>query len=215
MSEIDACHGKVAFNRETAKVAARRQRKKGHRVAEYRCPYCRKWHVGSPEFITGHADRWKARPDRERDRPTPERKSKGTWVWTGTRQAGVIHPMDVAAHPIDALEHSGQLSNEQASAGRDFEALWNAAKQTPGIRDSTTLWEPKGHESDDGNIEAVTRYRELARRIGMLRDRQLIWVCVYHNAPRNQNEIAQLREALNEAARFFAPKGVARRFSMG
>ena len=106
------------------------------------------------------------------------------------------------ANPIDALEHSGQLSSDQASAARDFELLYHRAKATPGIRDSTTLWEPKAYDGGDGDPEAERDKRELYLFLGPVRYNFLCRVCVDHQALKPGME-GVLREMLNEAARFF------------
>lgn len=144
-------------------------------------------------------------PTRGKDRPTPERATRGIWGLFETEDAGIRHARDVASHPIDALEWRGVLSSDQASAGRDYEALYRAANEAPGIRDSCTLWEPKGYESDDGPIHAVRDRRELYLFLGVVRDRQLRRVCVEHVEPK-PDEVGLLREALNECVRFFKPK---------
>ena len=133
--------------------------------------------------------------------PTPERLAVGVWQKTGGRAATERFLKDVSAHPIDALEHKGQLSAAQADAGRDYEELARAAMETPPTRDSTTIWEPQGHSSDDGNVKAVRRRRELYLSLGVVRDRQLWRVCVGHGTPKD-SEIGLLREALNEVRRF-------------
>ena len=148
-----------------------------------------------------HADAWEPRPGRK-DRPTPERRLKGKWGLLETEDAGVRHAKDFHAHPIDSLEHRGVISNAQASAGRDFEKLYRAANGTGGIRDSTTLWEPKGHENDDGNVKAAEQRNELYLFLGVYRDKLLRRVCVHHSEPK-PSEVGALREALNEAERFF------------
>lgn len=199
--QLAACEGKARMSREKSKVTAKRQRKKGQRVEAYKCQHCGFWHVGT-NLKAEHAQTWTPRPEKEKDRPTPERKAMGEWTWVTTQKAGGKAAKDMASHPIDRLEWAGVISNEQASAGRDFENLTRSATQSPGVRDSCTLWEPKGFESDDGNVSAVNRHRELCRMLGMLRDRRLRWVCVEQNHPKPQ-EIGQLREDLNECARFF------------
>ena len=195
------CEGKHKHNRKTAMTVAKRARGKGQAVEAYRCTFCGSWHVGHAKKRE-HRETWTPRPESERDRPTPERRSKGEWTWVTTDRAGQKAAKDVKANPIDALEHSGALSSDQASAARDFELLYHRAKATPGIRDSTTLWEPKGFESDDGDIVAERDRRELYLFLGIVRDRQLRHVCVEHNEPR-PDQVGLLREALNECARFF------------
>jgi len=148
-----------------------------------------------------HADAWEPRPGRK-DRPTPERRMKGKWGLLDTEDAGVRHAKDFEAHPIDSLEHRGVISNQQASAGRDFEALYRAAIQTPQTRDSCLTWQPKGYESDDGNFAAVEARRELYLFLGVARDRFLRRVCVDHQEPKPR-DIGILRECLNECVRFF------------
>lgn len=156
-----------------------------------------------------------ATPKPKRDRPqrrvvleteddflTPERKAKGEWSWIAVEKNGPKAPRDLHAHPVDRLQHSGQISPDQASAAYDYEQLYRAALQVPQARDSCTLWEPKGHDNDDGNVEAVRRYRDFCRSVGMIRERQMQWVCVEMNHPERE-EIGAFREALNEAERFF------------
>jgi len=141
-------------------------------------------------------------PPRHNERPTPERAAHGRFVEMLTEDAGVKHARDVEAHPIDALEWRGVLSSDQASAGRDFEELYLRANEMPPARDSTTIWEPKGHDGGDGPVQAVRDRRELYLFLGVVRDRQLRRVCVDHVSPK-PSEVGILREALNECARFF------------
>lgn len=141
-------------------------------------------------------------------RPTRERLQRGVWALReaededGNLTAGLKHARDLEAHPIDRLENRSTITKEQAQAGRDFEALYRAANEAPGIRDSTTLWQPKGHENDDGNVAAVRDRKELYLFLGTMRDQLLRRVCVQHEYPRPR-EIAALREALSECERFF------------
>jgi len=149
------------------------------------------------------AQAWKPRPDRGKDRPTPERLALGKWALMSGDEAGIRHAKDFEAHPIDELEHKNAITNSQASAGRDFESLVRSATETTATRDSCMTWQPKGYESDDGNVNAVRDRQELYLFLGIIRDRQLRRVCVEHVAPKSA-EIGILREALNEAERFFS-----------
>jgi len=201
---LSGCEGKAKMTRQHAKVAAKRGRRKHQALEAYRCRSCGNWHVGHSKGKRENPESWTPRPDRERDRPTPERKARGQWVWVDTSKAGQRAARDMWAHPVDRLEYSQQIDNDQASAARDYEQLYRAAIQVGGIRDSTTLWEPKGHENDDGNVEGVKRYRQFCRAVGTVRERQLQWVCIEGKMPRSKpDEIGQFREVLNEAARFF------------
>jgi hypothetical protein len=178
------------MTRQQAKALAKRQRRKGVKLEEYKCD-CGAWHIGSPTF---------ALKSPGKVNPTDERLAKGTFKKIGGKAASERYLIDVSAHPIDALQHTGQINADQAGAGRMFEELDRAATEVPGTRDSTTIWEPKGHSSDDGNIKAVRRRRELYLFLGVVRDRLLRRACVEHD-PRG--DVGALREALNEAARFF------------
>lgn len=194
-----ACEGKDPLPRDVAQKLAKRQRKKkGAKVDAYKCQFCAKWHIGLP--LRAKADRTPR--GQEMDIPTPERKKKGEWVAVALEKNGPKAVRDMHAHPVDRLQHSGQITPEQAAAAYDYEKLYRASLQTPQARDSMTLWEPKGHESDDGNPEAVKRYRDMCRKIGMIRERQLQWVCVELREPIGR-EVGQFREALNEASRYF------------
>ena len=153
-----------------------------------------------------HEQTWT--PREGKDRPTPERRKRGQWAFVTTEDAGGKAARDMHAHPIDRLEHAGVISNDQASAARDFEDLYRACMEVGGTRDSTTIWEPQGHDSTDGPVEAKERYRELCRQIGIVRENALRQVCVFGYEPRRAAEIGALREALNEAGRFFAPQGL-------
>jgi len=137
---------------------------------------------------------------RYNERPTPERANRGQWAVVETAEGK--HLRDMQSHPIDALEREGRLSSDQASAARDFEQLVRDATEIPGARDSCTIWEPRGHSSDDGPVRAVRERRELYLFLGVVRDRQLRRVCVDHVWPK-PHEVGILREALNECCRFF------------
>ncbi|MDP5216708.1 hypothetical protein Q5Y75_05715 [Ruegeria sp. 2205SS24-7] len=198
--QLASCEGKHKFtSKARAKEVAKAQRRAGHgRIHEYRCQYCGAWHVGAakPKQIST----WEPREDQ--DRPTLERRKRGDWVFIDTEIAGRRVAKDMASTPIDRLENSGALSNEQASAAREFESLYLRAQETPQARDSTTIWEPQGHDSGDGPVEAARDRKELYLFLGMQRDKLLRWICVDHNEPK-LSEVGLLREALNEAVRFF------------
>ncbi len=154
-------------------------------------------------------------PQDSKSRPTPERLAKGgmkakggrldslgSWTLEATEDAGVTAAKDASAHPIDDLEFRGVISNDQASAGRDFERLYRHVNGNGGIRDSSTLFEPKGFDNDDGDANAERDRQELYLFLGVVRDRLLRRVCVHHEQP-DASEVGLIREALNEAARFF------------
>lgn len=194
------CEGKHKYPSAAAanKVARAQSKKKRSRIEAYKCPTCGAFHVGQRPRKAGRRPVERSTvPRRYQEQPTPERLEKGVWL-VDQKEAR----RDVATAPIDRLEHSGTIDNDQASAGRQFEQLWRAQNEIHGIRDSCTIWEPKGFASDDGPIEAAERWRKLCRHLGMLREAQLRWVCVDHNDPRPR-DIGALREALNEAIRFF------------
>ena len=44
---VSACDGKKSFDTATlAKAVAKRMRQNGKPVQHYRCPVCRRWHIG-------------------------------------------------------------------------------------------------------------------------------------------------------------------------
>ncbi len=145
-------------------------------------------------------DPW--RPRQHQDRPTAERRAHGEWFLDTTDIAGVRVARDAASTPLDRLHHVGVISNDQWSAGRDYENLYVSAQETAPSRDSCMTWEPKGHDNGDGPVAAARDRKELYLMLGTNRDVLLRHVCVYHNEPRDA-DIGPLREALNECARFF------------
>jgi hypothetical protein len=200
--EPASCVGKQAFpSKKVALALAKRTRRKYEvRLTPYKCEDCGRWHNGkSTEQINDLS--WV--PQKHKDRPTPERKARGTWELHKTEIAGIKVARVIDSTPIDRLEHVGVLSNDQASSGRLFEELYRSATETPGIRDSLTLWEPKGYESDDGNVRAVQERRELYALLGGQKDSILRHVCVEHNEPKGAAQIGMLRESLNACVQFF------------
>ena len=194
--QVAECEGKQRYSREQAKTIAKKLRRKKAKVEAYKCATCGSWHIGA---ITKKPDLGGPR----RIAPTPERVKKGDFKKVGGKAAVERYVFDPIAHPIDALQHSGQISQDQADAGRQFEKLARDATQTPGARDSTTIWEPKGFESDDGNVKAVREWNELYLFLGVVRSRILRRVCVEQESPK-LHEIGLLRECLNEVERFFS-----------
>lgn len=196
---LAACEGKQRQTRQAAKALAKKQRrKKGAAVEAYRCPHCGFWHIGAIEKKPARSEP----PDGRTVKPTPERRKKGEWVWVAMGKNEPKAARDMKSHPIDAMSYTRTISHQQASAAYDYEAAYRAALQTPQARDSTTLWEPKGHESDDGNVDAVEKYRKLCRHLGMVRERQMQVVCIEGYMPK-RHEIGEFRETCNEVARFF------------
>lgn len=199
-----ACEGKVRRTRDGAKHAARRLRKGGAAVAPYKCTHCGHWHVGGKGLKPVKKDMTPWRPREGKDRPTPERLRRGTWAFVETDDAGTRATRDYSSAPIDKMEQAGVLTKDQACAGRDYEELVRAASEGGGVRDSCTIWEPKGYESDDGPVEAKERLKAFERDLGKQRVARLRWVCVEHKPPRLHGEdVGMLREALNDAVRFF------------
>ena len=147
-------------------------------------------------------DAWRARPDKGRDRPTRERLQHGEWGLVDSDEAGARTAVDFASHPIDRLQVKDIIDNDQASAARQWESLYRAANECGGIRDSTTLWEPKGFESDDGPVDAVQERREVYLALGTLKDQLLRQIILTPRNPRTR-EIEMLREALDILVSFW------------
>lgn len=157
-------------------------------------------------------------PGQDHERPTPERLAKSGMKatdkvikamggWGLVEHQGGYAAKDYTAHPIDKMQAAGVITPEQGQAGRDFEQLVRACIEIPGIRDSCTLCEPKGHDSDDGPVHIKPRLRELERRLAVDQLRELRRVCVEHGVPgMNTKQLGLLREGLNEVARFFSPQ---------
>lgn len=148
------------------------------------------------------ATQWEDRPEAGKARPTPERLSRGDWRLVDSEIAGHKTAIDASAHPIEALEYAEVLTSDQASAARDWESLYRAASETGGIRDSTTLWEPKGYESDDGPVNAVQERRELYLALGTYSDQLLREIILTPRRPK-RNEIERLRIALDACCIFW------------
>ena len=199
---VSSCEGKDRFtSAPRAEQRARRMRRIGKRVSVYKCEHCRSWHIG-PEIIKGPPI--PIRKPRQDNTPTPQRRAKGgAWVWIATDKKKAARALDT--HPVDRMEHAQVISKAQGQAARDFEALYRAQCEIPQVRDSSTIWEPRGYESDDGPTDSRARYKALVRRIGAQAERQLTDVCVYMKDPR-PSAVGLLREALNECARFFQAK---------
>lgn len=194
------CAGKSSFpSRAIAKEIARKARRKGVKVNEYRCDHCGRWHIGDPTYAKH--DLWE--PRKEQDRPTPQRRQFGEWEIQRTERNGPKVARDMASTPIDEMAYTGVISQEQAQAGRDFEELYRAARETVTTRDSCTIWEPRGEDSSDGPVEAAERRRELRKELGGYYEAILRYTCVEHIPPRGPVQIGILREALNVAERFF------------
>jgi hypothetical protein len=202
------CENKDTFpSRQRADDVARAMRKRGRgNITAYKCDFCRSWHVGGGRKVS---KRIKAKSlvvrefTRGQDIPTQERVLKSeALVFMKTEVAGRRAAKFMDSAPIDRLENGGVLNNDQASAGRQFERLYLAQNETGGIRDSCTIWEPKGHDETDGPVKERKQYLKLCRHLGMIREQRLRWVCVQHNHPKGR-EIGALREALNECVRFF------------
>ena len=200
--QVSGCAGKVSYRSKAkaANAAGKMRRKKKIKVAEYKCQFCGLWHVGSnTETLEGK--RWE--PRKEADRPTRERRKRGEWIVGQLEKNGPKVAQDAASTPIDRMAHAGVISNDQASAARDFEDLYRRASETGSVRDSCTIWEPQGHDETDGPVEAVRDRRELYLFLGTQRDMLLRHVCVEHREPKRADQIGILREALNECCRFF------------
>ena len=148
------------------------------------------------------AAQWQDQPGKGKARPTPERLSWGDWRLVDSEIAGQKLAVDAAAHPIEALEYAEVLTSDQASAARDWESLYRLANEVGGIRDSTTLWEPKGYESDDGPVNAVRERRELYLALGTYSDQLLRDIILTPRQPKRR-EIEPLRIALDACCIFW------------
>jgi len=201
-NEITRCAGKGSFmsKAKAEKVAKQMRKKTKEKLTEYKCPFCSRWHIGNSTFYR-EAEEWAS--SRNAQRPTAERKRRGKWELGRIEKNGAKVARDSFSCPIDRLEYIKDITNDQASAARQFEELYRSQCEVAGSRDSCTIWEPKGFQSDDGPVEARKRYREVCREIGMLQERILQWVCVEHQEPRGDKQLGQLREALNECVRVF------------
>jgi len=133
----------------------------------------------------------------DQERPTFERQQKSEdHRWELTDDAGVKAMRFVDTHPIDRLEHEEKITKDQAHSARLYEEIHDACEFTAKTRDSTRTWEPKGHQSDDGNEWAADAYRDICSAVGMIGERLLYRVIKAGQYPR-ETEIEPLRVALD------------------
>ena len=101
--------------------------------------------------------------------PTDQRRQRGAWTRHKSKDRTEIHERDMRSNPIDALEHDGVITPEQAQAGRDYEALM-ARTRLVGEGRSCLNFEPVGYgDSDHDDADAWRSIRDLERKLGLFK----------------------------------------------
>lgn len=130
--------------------------------------------------------------------PTPERWARGVWH-QGTNREGAH--VDVASDMIGRLGYEGKLNGTQVEAARTFQELragYVAELGVPGYGSCLDV-EPSGHDSGDGNVQAVRTYEAMSDRIGRIKTAILCDEC--DKGPDQQpDNLEVLRNALNVVA---------------
>ena len=133
-------------------------------------------------------------------RPTPERKSRGSWA---VPQGGLKsqQPMvDVASDMIGQLLVAKQITSEQEQAARQWQELRaRYVAEMPEIQGykSCLAGSVPGYDDGDGNPAVIAEYRGIERALGWRLRREVLWVADLDNAP---TRIETLRAALDVIA---------------
>lgn len=106
--------------------------------------------------------------------------------------------VDLASDYIGQLFHSKQINSSQEQAARTFQELRAAYVQELGTTGfgSCLADNQQGHDSSDGNPEAIRAYEALTARIGRIKTASLVLM-----TEGTEVDITALRRALDEVAR--------------
>lgn len=153
------------------------------------------------QSIAAAAEIWT--PREGKDRPTPERLSKGAFVLRDTEDAGVTHAVDEGATELDRLAIRGLITEDQRDGGHDFAALMERTRLVSRGR-SCLDFTPVGYDGGEGNEWQEKRdsqdRAELYLACGMATWAELRRVCCEGHAP---TSIERLRHGLTVCAEFW------------
>lgn len=135
--------------------------------------------------------------DRQSNRPTPERMSRGKWAEPQGPKKSDQPIVDTQADMIAVLHAQGQISDGQEQAARHFQALRTAyLAELPDVKGYRSCIDPSvpGFDDGDGDPAVIAEYRGLERKLSYPQRRELLAVCE-SDQMRCNNEI--LRQALD------------------
>jgi len=141
--------------------------------------------------------------DREgKARPTPERRSKGSFVLRDGEDAGLTVAVDERPTMLDHLRAAGVITEDQCQGGMDFAAL---IARTAMVRTGRSCidFSPVGHIEDEPTAQDEWDERErkeLYLACGVATYRELWRVAVEGQPVRN---IPRLRDGLDLCAKFW------------
>lgn len=156
------------------------------------------------QSIAAAAEIWT--PREGKDRPTPERLSKGAFVLRDTEDAGVTHAVDEGATELDRLALRGIITEDQRQAGHDLAQVLHRTRLTSAGRSCIDMT-PVGYQSLEDSEDDWQAKRDNAQRQAVwLRCKgpwvwpELIRVCRDDEPCRH---VPSLRDGLDIAAKVF------------
>lgn len=158
--------------------AERRRRRKAARAALASATPPQPQHAVSGPYIASDSG------------PTPERQTRGLWI-NGNYDA---HHDEIAR-----LYAQRKLTPTQEQAARSFEELHTGYlaeyPELTGYK-SCLAGGSGGYDGGDGNPAVIAEYRRAVRKVGMLGERELVWVCVEKHPVRRLDILRAALDAL-------------------
>lgn len=148
------------------------------------------------------AAQWEARPESGKDRPTPERKTKGAFRLVDGEDAGVTVAVDMESTLLDRLASRRIITPEQAQGGHDFASLMERTRLVSQGR-SCLNFEPVGHDESEpthAELRDQQERREIYLACGSLTFAELRRTCCDERMPK---DILRLREGLDLCVKFW------------
>ena len=131
------------------------------------------------------------------ERPTSQRKARGTWAEPKGMGKHDLPVIDLASDMIGQLYTARQITGAQEQAARHFQELRAAyLAELPDVRGykSCLAGSVPGFDDGEGCAQTIAAYRGIERRLTQPMRREMLLVCDMNERPRN---IETLRAALD------------------
>jgi hypothetical protein len=135
----------------------------------------------------------------EADRPTDQRKARGTWAEPKGIGKHMLPVIDLASDMIGQLFQAKHISSAQEQAARHYQELREAyLAELPEVRGykSCIAMSAPGHDESDGDPQTIAAYRSMERKLSFAQRRELTRVCDMNEKPRNLDFLRSALDAI-------------------
>lgn len=139
------------------------------------------------------------RAESDAERPTEQRRSRGTWAepqGMGKHERPVV---DLASDEIGRLYQAGRITSAQEQAARHYQELRAAyIAELPDVKGyrSCLAGSVPGFDDGDGNADVIRAFRSIEARMTLAQRREMLIVCDMEQRPRSLDTLRGALDAI-------------------